>query len=315
MTKRCKYKMKNVKTLVLSMPFVAAVFFLIFMKDSATEGALNGLRLCGNVVLPAIFPFTVLTKFFFSSGMCDRISEWLRKPFGYVFGVSGESASVILLSLVGGYPVCTSLATELYTENKISRTEAEALIAYTNNATPSFIIGYIGCSVLQNRAKGILMYVCIISSALLYGVLTSKKLRIHRRAAILPPLGKNISECFVNSVVASCRSTVNVCGFIIVFSVIASAVKLLPCPISALLLLLCELTVGVESCTAMSVFFSQRVLFSLVCSFVSLSGLCVLFQVRSCCDTSFSTVPYIKGKLFQGIFSYIISFFLFPVFF
>ncbi len=297
------------------LPFCAAVFFLIFMKETAVSGALYGLELCCRIVIPAIFPFTVLTKFFFNSGMCHRLSQLLRKPFGYIFGVSGNGAAVILLSLISGYPVCTSICSDLYSQGKISKSEALSLISYTNNATPSFIIGYIGMAMLQSREKGIFMYLCVILSALAYGIIVSKDLK--KDHMITPQAKENTSlaTAFVTSVTSGCSSAVNICGFVIVFSVIGSAIKLLPSQISSVLLLLSELTVGVGSAEILTVFSEERLLFSVLCSAVSFSGLCVMCQVRSCLYSDMHMGTYIKGKILQALLSFIISFCFFPVFF
>ncbi len=306
--------MKNIKTLILSVPFAASVFFLICMREHAIQGALYGLQLCGRVIIPSVFPFMVLTRFFFSSGMCSRVCSMLEKPFGYVFGVSGEGASVVLLGLISGYPVCTHLTASLYGEKKIGISQAQALISYTNNATPAFIIGYIGSGILGDRDKGVLMYVCIVLSALTYGILTSKKIK-NEPAVQSIPQKYDLSRAFTESVSAGSLAALSVCGFIIVFSVISSALALLPEPAASISMLLCELTVGVERSSVLSALLSPRLYFSVLCGAVSLSGGCVLFQVRSACCDICSIKPYIMGKSIQAIFSFFISYALFPLFF
>ncbi len=307
--------MKKLKTVIFTLPFCASIFFLIFMKDIATAGALYGAQLCYRVVIPAIFPFTVLTKFFFNSGMCDRLAQILHKPFKYIFGISGNGAAVVLLSLISGYPVCTSLSSDLYESGKISRDEALALISYTNNATPSFIIGYIGISVLSDSSKGIFIYICVILSALIYGIMCSKKLKSNVFRSCYGNSKKDLPSAFVSAVTSGCNSAISICGFIIIFSVIGSALKLLPKPISSVLLLLSELTVGIGSSGITEIISNERLLTSVICAAVSLSGMCVLCQVRACMSENFKICAYIKGKSVQSLICFALSFCFFPLFF
>ncbi len=304
--------MKNIRSVVFALPFCVCIFFLISMRDIASQGALHGLHLCRDVILPSIFPFMVVSRFFFSSGACASLGKVLQKPFSRGFGVGANGAGIILLGLVGGYPICASVAYDMYKKGIIGRSGASALIKYTNNASPSFIIGYIGSGILHDSGMGVLLYLCICASSLIYGAVFA---RVGEREYTAAQTRTSLSEYFVNSVTSSCTSVIFVCGFIVIFSVIASAVEILPAPISTLSVLLCELTVGIGGVCELAHFIPHTLLFGVICAAVSFSGICVMCQVSAASGGICKISEYIKAKSVQAVIAFALGVIFFPLIF
>ena len=60
---------------------------------------------------------------------------------------------------------------QLYADKKITASEAESLIAYSNNAGPLFVIGVIGNALLGSAKLGLILYILEIISAILSGII------------------------------------------------------------------------------------------------------------------------------------------------
>ena len=56
--------------------------------------------------------------------------------------------------MLSGYPLGAKLTCDLYNENKISKSEAQRILCFSNNSGPIFIIGTIGTQMLNNSALG-----------------------------------------------------------------------------------------------------------------------------------------------------------------
>jgi hypothetical protein len=80
---------------------IVCIMLLVFSKECA-NGALSGIEMCLNVLIPSLFPFMAVSSFIVKSGIADL----LGKPFGKitktVFGLSPCFAPILLLSVTGG---------------------------------------------------------------------------------------------------------------------------------------------------------------------------------------------------------------------
>ena len=144
---------------------------LLLQPDAAAQAAKNGLLLCGNLIVPALFPFFILSSLLISTGGAARFGRLLSGVMGIWFHQPGASASALVLGFLGGYPVGAKTVCTLYEEKLCDRTQAEHLLLFCNNAGPAFILGAAGSAVFHSAAIGFLLLAIQIFSALLVGVL------------------------------------------------------------------------------------------------------------------------------------------------
>lgn len=278
-----------------------AVCLLLFPKEAAS-GVREGLRLSGTAVIPALFPFMVLTRFLFSTVRFSCPNR-LSSAMGRVFGVGGSVFPALLCSFMGGYPVGVSVLTEDYRAGRLTRQEAEQALLFCNNSGPGFFVAVVGAVVLQDVTKGLLLYLIHIWSALLCGRLFARtgttSIRVRRvQEALLPP-----SQAFLSAVTGTCQVLLQISGLICVFSVAAALLKnvLLPRfpliePYIPLLSGLLELSNGV-----MSLSLSSNA-FILAAFFTGWGGLCVHLQAMSLWQPlGLHPKGYFFSKLLHGL--------------
>ena len=129
---------------------------LLLQPDAAAQAAKNGLLLCGNLIVPALFPFFILSSLLVSTGGAARFGRLLSGVMGIWFHQPGASASALVLGFLGGYPVGAKTVCTLYEEKLCDRTQAEHLLLFCNNAGPAFILGAAGSAVFHSAAIGFL---------------------------------------------------------------------------------------------------------------------------------------------------------------
>ena len=117
---------------------------LLWRSAVAAEAVRRGLTLCARSVIPALFPYFVVSGLFISLGFADGVGRRLEPLTRRLFGVGGAGASAFFLGLLGGYPVGGRTVGQLYRAGRLSKNEAERLLAFCNNAGPSFILGVVG---------------------------------------------------------------------------------------------------------------------------------------------------------------------------
>ena len=102
----------------------------------------EALALCAETVIPALFPFMVVSGLLVSLGFGEWLSPRLSGLMGSLFRLPGSAASALLLGFVGGYPIGARTAADLYREGLLTKAEAGRLLTFCNNSIPPFSSAY-----------------------------------------------------------------------------------------------------------------------------------------------------------------------------
>ena len=225
---------------------VSVMVLLLWRSAVAAEAVRRGLTLCARSVIPALFPYFVVSGLFISLGLADGVGRRLEPLTRRLFGVSGAGASAFFLGLLGGYPVGGRTVGQLYRAGRLSKDEAERLLAFCNNAGPSFILGVVGVGCFGSLRTGVYLYLVHAFSAVLVGVLFRKKAPASgqkvRYSATFEPV-----PAFVRAVGEAAEGMVRLCGFVVFFLVILALITDLTGLNHPVLLGLAELTTGVTA--------------------------------------------------------------------
>ena len=225
---------------------VSVMVLLLWRSAVAAEAVRRGLTLCARSVIPALFPYFVVSGLFISLGFADEVGRRLEPLTRRLFGVGGAGASAFFLGLLGGYPVGGRTVGQLYRAGRLSKDEAERLLAFCNNAGPSFILGVVGVGCFGSLRTGVYLYLVHAFSAVLVGILFRKKAPVSgqkvRYSAAFEPIA-----AFVRAVGEAAEGMVRLCGFVVFFLVILALITDLTGLNHPVLLGLAELTTGVTA--------------------------------------------------------------------
>lgn len=150
-------------------PAAAAMALLVWKSEAVTAGAGQALALCRDVLIPATFPFMVLSAIG-AEGVDGRAGGRKNRLAG-LFGISGAGLPVVLLSLIGGYPVGAAMAGQCAARGKISPGEGARLCCFCFNAGPGFVVGAVGTALLGSPVTGAVLYAALCLASLTTGVL------------------------------------------------------------------------------------------------------------------------------------------------
>ena len=324
----------SIKKYFFTVLFLMFTLSLILFSASNLEAAKNGLRLWSTSVLPTLFPFFIATELLCKTNFVQILGKFLNKFMKPVFNVPGESAIAIIMGTLSGYPVGAKVVCNLY-ENKIcSKSEAERLIAFTNNSGPIFILGSVGVALLGNAKLGKILLISHILSSLLVGFafrfwkkdqvdLTFRNYKSESKELIRV---SNLGEILGDAIKKSISTVLSIGGFVVLFSVIISILSSLEILTSLAQFLaflgipydialgilsgIIELTNGLQiSTTCYNILPLPCIL---TCSFLlGFGGFSVLLQVFSIIAKSkISIKPYLYGKILHGFLSVILTWIL-----
>jgi len=198
-----------------------AILILVANPESVISSAHKGMLVCFSKIIPSLFPFMVLSGLFVSSLTSDSFAR-LGKVTYRLFGVRAAANAAFIPGLVCGYPIGAKCTCELYLSGRISKSEAESLLAFSNNSGPLFVIGAVGVGMLGSAKVGILLYIiqiiCALSAAVVMRFFTSYPIKVYQK-------GKTVSKDFAACVCDSVINVLGVCGFVVFFSVVNSIIE------------------------------------------------------------------------------------------
>ena len=189
---------------------------ILFLKEPvlAAEGFANGLRLCTSTVLPALFPFFVLTDLLLTCPLRNRIF----RPAARLLGLENEIAiPVLVLSWVGGYAVCAKMVGNLRKNRLLNARDAALVVLLGCCSSPGFVIGCVGGLLMGNVRLGILFFwlqlaANLAAAALCIGLLPRKTAQSVSPKATVPE-----SVSFSNAIGNAVGSCLQVCGCVLFF--------------------------------------------------------------------------------------------------
>ena len=199
--------------------FGLLLLFLIDTKGVA-DGSLAALGIFAHGVLPATFPYLLLSEIIVSTGFAEALGRRCGKTSGQIFSLPPAAVSVILMGLVSGFPVGAKSAADLYRAGYIDRRDAERLSAFTDFCGPPFLFLTVGQGLFGDVRVGILLYLSQSVTALLFGMLykRKKKKRATHSSVFLPP--KPFSRIFTDAVSNAALSALKILGYLIFFKAV-----------------------------------------------------------------------------------------------
>ena len=301
--------MKNMVKLLHSkaltaVPLLLFAAALLTAPQKAAEGAREGLLLCFNTVIPALFPFFVFSSLIVDLGFAARLGRALEGVMRPLFRLGGSCAAALALGLIGGYPVGARTTLQLYRQGQCSKTEAERLLAFCNNSGPAFILGVAGVGIFGDKRVGLLLWLTHVLSAVSVGILFrfyGRADRIGTPHRAKPITALTLPSAFTAAVTHALQSILNVCAFAVFFSVVLNLLSVLEgWPfLYRLASGLLELSSGISSLSGEADFMRSVSMAAFMLGWAGLSIHCQVLSLLA--DSGLSVKPYLLGKLCHGV--------------
>lgn len=276
-----------------------------FLADAVRvrQAAAEALALCAGSVIPALFPFLIVSRLLVAMGFSQWVSPLFSSLMTSLFRLPGLSSSALLLGLVGGYPIGAQTAAELYRKNLLTRGETVRLLTFCNNSNPVFLISVLGVGVFGSVRAGVWLWLIHVAAALLTGLLcrgTGGTARDQGPARSLPCQPSSLSAAFVSAVRDSAAGMLSVCAFVVFFYVLAAPLKELGPRLGPIL-------VGaVELFSLTPLLPPDHLGFVLAAGCAGWGGLSVLCQTAAVVE-DLPLTPCVLGKLLHGLLSALLA--------
>ena len=204
------------KKYILSALSAAIFVMLIVDAETASAGVSEGLELCMKVMIPSLFPFFIVSTYMNAALLGLQIPG--LRYIGKLLRVPAGGESLLLLGMIGGYPVGAQLIADMYRQGILDKRTAQILLGYCSNAGPAFIFGVAG-ALFSALREPLFLWTIQLLSALTTGLLLPR------------PYCNNITaqHCNQLSITAALKTSisacVSVCGWIIVFKIVMTYIS------------------------------------------------------------------------------------------
>lgn len=284
------------KKILMTFILFLSIFALIAKTEIVTSAAKDTLMLCATSVIPALFPFFVLTGLMVNCGVVTMLGKILSPLSDKLFKTSGEGAVVFIVGILCGYPTGAKVISELYLKGRLTQDEAERLLAFCNNSGPLFVIGAVGVGMLGSKELGILLYCIHALSAVITGVFLSLFAKEQDNTISVATRIQPFGEAFTISVESAVKSILNVCGYVVFFGCAVAVIK--PYIPGVFINSLFEVTVGAKDVVSSGL--ATEKMLTLLSGTIGFGGVCVYFQVKGAvAKARLSSVCYLFGKTLQ----------------
>jgi len=305
----------------LTIIITSFICFLLFNAKLLSYIIKDNIELFLYNLLPAIFPFILLTNILIQSSMAYNLSYGLSTIVSKIFNISNTSCPAIIIGMLLGYPNSAIFLSHLYLKNKISSKELEKLLAYTSNANPSFIISTIGISFYSNIKIGIILLVSHFLSSIILGIsLRNVNINIiQQNTQNRYTLDKKKHTNMFNIITNSIFNTIKTLGIVFSFTVIFAIISSIICNIfsfsnlgDSIITAFIELTNGMKKLSCINLNINKIIILSSF--FLSFGSLMIIYQIYAIVHKcNVSIFKFIFYKIIHGILSAITSYILLMV--
>ncbi|MCR4925072.1 MAG: hypothetical protein K5917_02165 [Clostridiales bacterium] len=253
---------------------VIMIFSVLDFPKTVAYGISNGLSLCGEIIIPSMFAFLFVADFTITSGFCNSFEKigFISK---FLFRLPASTLPTVILSLTGGFPIGAKMTAQLFENGYITENQAKRMLMFCINSGPAFVINTIGFALLGNIKAGLLIYTATTLSSIIIGIITrffadcSQTVKIKPKSKALPT-----SEAFVLSVSNASVNMLNICSFILLFSVFSALLDLIKMPDT-----LSTLIKATTEITTASVCIKEKATPEIFALMLGWGGICVHFQI------------------------------------
>ncbi|MBE6535090.1 MAG: hypothetical protein E7677_00505 [Ruminococcaceae bacterium] len=287
--------------------FMSLFVIILFFKNASAASlwVQNGLYLCGTRLIPALFPFMVLSSIAIESGALRALCKLPSRLFRRIFKIGEDATGAVIIGWLCGFPVGARSLCELYASEHISFSEYKRAVCITSTPSPAFLIGAVGKETFGSPLVGVVLYVLSILISALIGAVIALWDKSEPTPQSAPQNKKSMgfAGVFTHAVTSAAAGMVSVCAFVVFFcaflGVVESTLSLfeLSDTATALIFSFFELTSGVARIGEMGAEWSLA-----LCGIaVGWSGLSVHFQtVSMCSDAPFEIKPYVLAHLIKA---------------
>lgn len=123
--------------------FLFLIVCILTNSQLSLAYALMGLQLWFEKMIPALFPFMIVSGIMIRMNLTDGFSKLLYPVIRPLYQISPNACYAMIIGFLCGFPMGAKTVSDLVKRNMLSRTEAELLLAFCNNIGPVYFCSFV----------------------------------------------------------------------------------------------------------------------------------------------------------------------------
>lgn len=172
--------------------YLSFIGILLCFPDITIEYAYQGLTQWATRMVPTLLPFMIISSMIIHTGVDAYLTKLLKPFLKPLFACSSNGFYAIVMGFLCGFPMGARTACDLQKKGRISKSEAEYLLAFCNNIGPTYFFGIIFPLLEQcGYHNKLLLLFGLYGIPLLYGIFLGKIKNASQSAVHNPAVNKD----------------------------------------------------------------------------------------------------------------------------
>ena len=289
---------------------VFGIYLCLRYASECSRGILNGILFCIEVLVPSLFFFMALSAYIVKSGMMLPMTKPFDRLTKKLFGLPYPALAVILLAVIGGYPIGARCAAMMYEQGQLTADQAKKTVYTAVCAGPGFLINFVGRAMLGCPDVGVLLLTAQTFSLLIIGFIIGKLIKTVDDTRVLHICGGHEGSLITKAVADASKATFNMCAMVVLCSALIEILSVM----SKSPVVTDVLSAAVEITTGCCRMCGRYPLF-IIAFFIGFGGISVHLQIFSGLDDlRISKGLFVLFRLMQGIITSGMTYILLMVF-
>lgn len=126
-----------------TLAYLLLIIIILSRPDATFQYAYEGLYQWAVKMVPTLFPFMMISSIMVYSGADLELGHMLSHVLKKIYKYSSYGLYAIFMGFFCGFPMGAKVVSDLYEKGRISKSEADALLAFCNNIGPAYFTGII----------------------------------------------------------------------------------------------------------------------------------------------------------------------------
>ncbi len=304
-----KEKLFNTIIIIISL-FV--LIELLIKKNIIYSAIMEALNMWVNNLIPALFPFFIISDILINYNIINYIPKIIKNMCKKLFNISDNMLTILILSMISGFPSNARNTRNLYDNGLITLEEANHILIFSHFSNPVFILTTVAVFFFHNKKIGITLLVIHYLSNFILGICFRNKIIICNKKKKDINNINNFGNIFINSIKKSIDTIITICGIVTVFLMLSQIIinTLNLNSYNAIIIKgLFEITIGIQALCNLDI--SEEFKMVITSMFLAFGGISVHVQVFSqIAGTKIRYIYFFIGRMYQmiiaGLLTYIV---------
>lgn len=308
-----KRKILNIIIIIITLFILMEVIIKKVLVYDSINYALN---IWVKNLIPTLFPFFIISDILINYNFTSYIPKIFKNVCKSLFKITDNMITILLLSIVSGFPSNARNTRTLYDKGLISLDEANHVLIFSHFSNPLFVLTTVGLFFFNNNTIGVILLITHYLSNIILGIMFRKYFNHNNSDIKKDDKDIDFGNVLIGAIKKSIDTILLICGIVMIFLLLSSIIiNTFNFNVynSMLIKGILEITIGIEALGKLGLPMIYKAV--IASCFLAFGGLSVHMQVMSqITDTEIKYRYFFIGRLYQMIIAGLITYILCLIF-